>query len=142
MLSKMRVVLVLAVLGMVLSVYAQSRGKRDSLKGLVFEVEDWSEPKDAWVVDVFPPNKWALWTQEEDVWSKRSMGQSLRTPHITKDRATPEDGAPVLHTKITGIPTGVYEVYMNGTNRLMALSLDGGQTAVPGYPIADNSPGR
>ncbi|MDQ0291777.1 hypothetical protein [Oligosphaera ethanolica] len=138
MLSKMRVVLVLAVLGMVLSVYAQSRGKRDSLKGLVFEVEDWSEPKDAWVVDVFPPNKWALWTQEEDVWSKRSMGQALRTPHITKDRATPEDGAPVLHTKITGIPTGVYEVYMNGTNRLLALSLDGGQTWFPGERHGEN----
>ncbi|MGI5925370.1 MAG: hypothetical protein ACOX9E_15600 [Lentisphaeria bacterium] len=128
MLSKTRVVLVLAVLGVALSVFGQSRGKRDSLKGLVFEVEDWSEPKDAWVVDVFPPNKWALWTKEEDVWSKRSMGQSLRTPYIRKDRATPEDGAPVLHTKITGIPAGVYEVYLNPTNRLMALSLDGGQT--------------
>jgi len=128
MLSKMRVILVLAALGVALSVFGQDRGMRDKLKGLVFEAEDWSEPKDAWVVDVFPPNKWALWTKEENVWAKRSMGQSLRTPHITADRATPEEGAPVLHTKITGIPAGVYEVYMNPTIRPLALSMDGGQT--------------
>ena len=36
MLSKMRVILVLAALGVALSVFGQDRGMRDELKGLVF----------------------------------------------------------------------------------------------------------
>jgi hypothetical protein len=138
MLSNKRLVLFLLLLGVAWNLCGQGRGKRDTLKGLVFEVEDWSEPKDAWVVDTFPPDKWALWTLEEDVWNKRSMGQSLRTPRITEDRATPEDGAPVLHTKITGIPNGIYEVYMNPTNRLLALSLDGGKSWYPSETSSEN----
>lgn len=102
-------------------------GKRDTLEGLVYEVEDWSEPKDAWNIDKGSSDKWNLWSKEENVIHKRSNGKSLITPSIKADRSTPEEGAPVLHTKITGIPNGRYQVYMNGTNRRMAMSFDAGK---------------
>jgi len=101
------------------------RGLRTRLKGLVYEVEDWTTPKDGWLKDQHPARKWCLWTQEQDVWSKRSMGQSLQSPRIETDRERPEDGAPVLHTRITGIPQGFYLVYMNHPCRAMAISSDG-----------------
>ena len=72
----------------------QYRGKRAKLKGLVFEAEDWSSPKDAWLKDTRSPRKWCLWTTEQDVFRKRSMGASLQSPPITKDRATSRDGYP------------------------------------------------
>ncbi len=100
----------------------------DRLKGLVFEAEEWSEPKDAWLVDRGAETKWTLWTTEEDVWKKRSKGKSLKTPVVKKDRETPEEGAPPLHTRITGIPKGSYKVFMNHTNRRLGLSFDGGKT--------------
>jgi hypothetical protein len=98
---------------------------RSRLKGLVFETEDWSEPKDAWVKDKSLPDKWCLWTTEEDVIHKRSGGQSLKSPDVKADRATPAEGAPPLHTRITGIPAGLYQVWMNSPNRNIALSFDG-----------------
>ncbi|MDO5581288.1 MAG: hypothetical protein Q4G69_09135 [Planctomycetia bacterium] len=103
-------------------------GKRDTLEGLVYEVEEWSEPKDAWNADKGTSDKWNLWSKEENVINKRSNGKSLITPVVKKDRDTPEEGAPVLHTKITDIPNGRYHVYMNGTNRRMAMSFDAGKT--------------
>lgn len=106
-------------------VLAHGQDKRSTLKGLVFEAEDWSTPRDAWVQDKHPPDKWCLWTQEEDVQRKRSGGQSLQSPRIEKDRGTPEEGAPPLHTHITGIPPGLYQVWMNGPARPIALSFDG-----------------
>jgi hypothetical protein len=39
----------------------------DRLQGLVYEAEEWSEPKDAWLVDRDTPNKWTLWTTEYKV---------------------------------------------------------------------------
>ncbi len=98
---------------------------RSRLKGLVFEAEEWSSPSDAWLKDEHPAEKWCLWTKEEDVANKRSGGQSLQSPRITADRAAPEDGAPPLHTHITGIPQGLYRVWMNNPARTIALSFDG-----------------
>jgi len=36
------------------------QGLREQLKGLVFEAEDWSEPKDAWLKDKDTPDRWNL----------------------------------------------------------------------------------
>ena len=59
------------------------------LEGLVYETEDWSEPKDAWQKDVRSPNKWNLWTTEENIEAKRSRRASLQSPHIAEDRQSP-----------------------------------------------------
>ena len=115
------------------------------LEGLVYETEDWSEPKDAWQKDVRSPNKWNLWTTEEDIEAKRSRRASLQSPHIAEDRQSPEDGAPPLHTKITGIPNGWYHAYMGRTNRYLGISFDGvnwqksdiGETFLGFYDIKD-----
>ncbi|PIZ41309.1 MAG: hypothetical protein COY42_19595, partial [Armatimonadetes bacterium CG_4_10_14_0_8_um_filter_66_14] len=103
----------------------QAAGLRDRLQGLVYEVEDYTEPKDAWVENRDLPDKWNLWSTEEDVVSKRSLGRALRSPRVTAERATPEEGAPALHTRVTGIPPGVYHVYQSPPQRPMAVSLDG-----------------
>ena len=125
------------------------RGRRARLKGLVFEAEDWTTPKDAWLKDKSAADKWTLWTTEEDVWSKRSMGASLRSPVTKADRKAPEDGAPPLHTRIAGIPPGVYAVFLSPSNRLMAYCLDGtswkktepryGETPLGLFKIADGT---
>lgn len=96
---------------------------RSRLKGLVFESEDWSEPKSAWVKDERRPDKWCLWTTEGK--GKRSGDQSLVSPRIEKDRSSPEEGAPPLHMHITGIPKGTYIAYLGNTTRPIAVSLDG-----------------
>lgn len=101
------------------------RGRRAQLKGLVYEAEDWSSPKDAWVKDEYRDDKWTLWTAEDDVWNKRSMGASLRSPIAKHDRRAPEDGAPPLHTRIASIPNGTYAAFLAPSNRPMAWSLDG-----------------
>ncbi|MEW6357864.1 MAG: hypothetical protein AB1696_16135 [Planctomycetota bacterium] len=110
---------------LLISLSASAQDFRSRLQGLVYEAEDWTTPKEAWVKDQYPPDKWCLWTTEEDVWKKRSGGQSLKSPPVMEDRKTPEDGAPPLHTRITGIPPGVYQVWMNSPNRNIALSDDG-----------------
>ncbi|MBR0239405.1 MAG: hypothetical protein IJQ39_15030, partial [Thermoguttaceae bacterium] len=109
---------------------AWAQTKRERLEGLVFEVEDWSEPKDAMKLNQPGASNWQIWTKEDDVIHKRSNGASVTTPVLPMgaDRDKPEDGAPVLHTKITDIPAGRYRVFMNGTNRPLALSFDGGKT--------------
>ncbi len=100
-------------------------GLRDRLEGLVYEVEDWTEPDNAWLTNKTAPDKWCLWTSEPNVIEKRSNGASLKTPVIKKDRKSPEEGAPPLHTKITGIPNGVYKVYTGLGPRPLTLSFDG-----------------
>lgn len=110
---------------LVCSLSLSGQDKRSTLQGLVFEAEEWSTPRDAWVKDVHPPDTWCLWTQEEDVQRKRSGGQSLQSPRIEADRPTPEDGAPPLHTHLTGIPPGLYQVWMNGPARPIALAFNG-----------------
>ena len=95
------------------------------LEGLVYEAEEWSEPKNAWQKNTPSPNKWNLWTNEENVEAKRSRGASLQSPYVSTDRKTPKDGAPPLHTKITGIPKGLYRAYLGKSNRFLAFSFDG-----------------
>lgn len=104
------------------------KGLRDTLEGLVYEAEDWTEPKDAWGVNIKPVNKWNLWTTEDRVWDKRSNGGSLQSPIIKEDRKSPEEGAPMLHTRITGIPVGFYQAFLSRTARPLGYSLDGGKT--------------
>ena len=96
------------------------------LPGVIYETEDWSTPRDAWLTNHASATKWNLWTTEGR--GKRSRDASLVSPVVAKDRATPEEGAPVLHTHITGIHRGVYRAWLGPTNRPLAYSLDGGKT--------------
>lgn len=96
------------------------------LPGLIYEVEDWTTPRDGWLTNRVTPNKWRLWTTEGP--GKRSRDAALVSPVIEKDRATPEAGAPALHTHITGIPAGVYRAWLGSTTRPLAYSLDAGGT--------------
>lgn len=111
---------------------AQCKGLRDRLEGLVYEVEEWSTPRDGWLKDQTSPDKWKLWTTEKNAWNARSGGQALRSPDVQEDRKSPEEGAPVLHTKITGIPVGIYKVFCGKTVRPLAFSFDKGTTWVKG----------
>ena len=103
-----------------------SEGLRDQLEGLVYEVEEWSSPQ-AWNLNKASSDQWQIWTKEEDVVRKRSNGASVTTPVLPQDadRKSPEEGAPPLHTKITGIPNGFYQVFSSPSNRPLAISLDG-----------------
>jgi rhamnogalacturonan endolyase len=92
---------------------------------LRFEAEDWTRPKAAWVEDRDTPDHWNLWSTDKDAekkWSGR--GTVLRSPLVKRDRESPEDGAPPLHTKITGIPKGIYDVEVR-IGRTVGVSLDG-----------------
>ncbi|MBM4083661.1 MAG: hypothetical protein FJ272_02640, partial [Planctomycetes bacterium] len=108
-----------------LSRMGNAQDLRSRLEGLVYEVEEWTTPTDAWHKDKSSADKWNLWTTEEDVHKKRSKGASLQSPKVEKDRATPEEGAPPLHSHITGIPNGLYHVYQSPPNRAIAVSYDG-----------------
>lgn len=94
-------------------------------QSLVYEAEDYSTPTDGWLLNEDDPGKWKLYTQEEDVEHKRSRGASLVSPIAKEDRATPDDGAPALHTHLTGIPAGSYDVSILNVTRILAISLDG-----------------
>jgi hypothetical protein len=113
------------------------------LPGLIFEAEDWSTPC-AWQTNKVTANQWRLWTTEGA--GKRSRDAALTTPKIERDRATPEEGAPPLHTRLTGIPRGLYRAWLGPTTRPLAYSLDvgrtwlksgGGETALGIFDIRD-----
>ena len=95
---------------------------------LQFEVEHYTTPKDAWLVDKFTETKWNLWSTDKDAKKKWSEGIVFQSPRVMEDRKTPEDGAPVLHTKITGISKGRYSVDLTTVGRGLAISLDAGKT--------------
>ncbi|MBT3290732.1 MAG: hypothetical protein HN380_25535, partial [Victivallales bacterium] len=71
-----------------------------------FEAEDWTTPKDAWQVNEHTDTKWNLWSTDKGAKKKWSGGVVLQSPRVFTDRKTGEEGAPVLHTVITGIPKG------------------------------------
>lgn len=135
----MRRVVCLAGLAAALVAFAQAPAP------LRFEVEEWTEPKDAWIADRMTADHWCLWSTDQDAQKKWSKGVVLRSPEVKEDRAKGEDGAPVLHTKITGIPNGFYDVVMNG-GRLIGLSFDNqtwapskGGTIAAGHEITDGT---
>jgi rhamnogalacturonan endolyase len=93
---------------------------QDTLK---FEAEDVSSPSDAWLNDVEPKDHWNLWSKDKDADKKWSGGRVLQSPVVKADRATPEEGAPVLHTVIPNVPNGTWVVEIK-YGRGLAISLD------------------
>jgi rhamnogalacturonan endolyase len=91
---------------------------------LRFEAEEVTEPTDAWNVNQFSDNKWNLWSTDKDAEKKWSGGVVLQSPRVMKDRATPEEGAPVLHTIVRDIKPGKYYVDMGGVGRPIGISYD------------------
>ncbi len=91
---------------------------------LRYEAEAWSEPKSAWIENKDTPDHWNLWSKDKDAESKWSKGVVLRAPAALKTRNTPEEGAPPLHTRITGIPAGTFDVSVKIV-RTLGVSLDG-----------------
>ena len=92
---------------------------------LQFEVENYTTPKDAWRVNKPSKDKWNLWSTDKDAMRKWSGGIVFQSPLVMEDRGRPEDGAPVLHTHITGIPNGKYVVMLTTVGRGLAVSFDG-----------------
>lgn len=95
-----------------------------ALAQLRFEPEDYSSPRDAWLKDKTTADRWMLWSTDRDADKKWTRGIVLKSPPVTADRATPEEGAPPLHTVLTGIPKGHYHVEIK-SGRVLAVSLDG-----------------
>ncbi len=95
-----------------------------SWEPLIYEAEDYSTPKEAWLVDETSTTHWNLWSTDKDAHRKWSGGVVLQSPRVEEDRAAPEEGAPPLHTHITGIPPGRYEVEIK-LGRALAVSRDG-----------------
>ncbi len=91
---------------------------------LRFEAETVSGPESAWVKETSAPDRWTLWSTDKDAEKKWSGGVVLRAPPVTADRASPEEGAPPLHTVIRGVPPGVYTVDVRVV-RVLGVSLDG-----------------
>jgi rhamnogalacturonan endolyase len=96
-----------------------------NFKPLVYEAEDYTTPKSAWKTNKTSADHWNLWSTDSDAAKKWSGGVVLQSPMIKQDRATPEEGAPPLHTHITGIPKGRYIVELGGMGRTLAISRDG-----------------
>ena len=115
-----------ALLLLLVSTSAATNTNFRGLPGLIYEVEDWSTPREAWQTNRASATKWNLWTTEGA--GKRSRDAALVTPKIARDRATPEEGAPPLHTRITGIPRGDYRAWLGPSPRPLAYSRDGGHT--------------
>ncbi len=92
---------------------------------LRFEAEAWSSPTDAWITEDSAADKWTLWSTDVDAEVKWSGGVVLRSPTAVEDRARPEDGASALHTRIAGIPPGVYDVELPKIVRSLGYSFDG-----------------
>lgn len=91
---------------------------------LIYEAEDYSAPTDAWQVNKTSADRWNLWSTDQDAKKKWSGGVVLQSPIVKQDRARPEEGAPPLYTRITGIPRGRYEVELK-LGRALAVSCDG-----------------
>lgn len=95
--------------------------------GIVFEAERISEPSGAWLRDRSTADHWNLWTKEQQIERKRSAGAVLASPSVKADHATPEEGAPPLHSVVRGLKPGLYQVYVSAPGRPLAYSLDGRQ---------------
>ncbi len=91
---------------------------------LVFEAEDVSHPEAAWGHDIRPVDRWNLWSKDVDAEKKWSGGKVLQSPPVLEDRRSPEEGAPVLHTRLTDIPEGRWVVSIK-FGRELGVSRDG-----------------
>lgn len=91
---------------------------------LVYEAEAFTGPASAWMPDKPSTDHWNLWSTDSDAQKKWSGGVVLQSPVVKQDRATPEEGAPPLHTRVTGIPNGRYEVEIR-MGRTLAISRNG-----------------
>lgn len=85
---------------------------------LVFEAEAYSSPTAAWLTNRESPSNWNLWGQDTDAEKKWSGGVVLRSPRVAADRNSDAEGAPLLHTRLTGIPPGYYEVTVKHSRAL------------------------
>ena len=94
---------------------------------LTFEAEAVSGPASAWLENKSTPDHWNLWSKDSDAAKKWSGGVVLQSPPVMADRASPAEGAPPLHTHITGIPNGHYDVTVK-MSRTLGVSRDGGKT--------------
>lgn len=119
------VVLLIAVIAPGVRVHAQDpTPPAKDITPLHFEPQDWSTPKDAWLINKSTESKWNLWSGDKDAAKRWTGGVVLQSPPVLKDRATPEEGAPPLRTRITGIPSGRYDVSIKAA-RTLGVSLDG-----------------
>lgn len=91
---------------------------------LRYEAEDYTTPKEAWQINTFSEDHWNLWSTDKNADKKWSGGVVLQSPAVKEDRKSGEEGAPVLHTVIEGVPKGIYDIYINST-RSIGVSLDG-----------------
>ncbi|MCX7817769.1 MAG: hypothetical protein N2652_00905 [Kiritimatiellae bacterium] len=103
---------------------SSSSGEPGSLTTLVFEAETVSSPTTAWTTNRSRPDRWNLWSTDSDAQRKWSGGVVLQSPPVRKDRASADEGAPPLHTRIEHLPPGRYDVVLRPT-RPLAVSLDG-----------------
>jgi len=95
-------------------------------EGIVFQAEAISTPHSAWLDNRSDDTHWNLWTKEQDIDKKRSGGAVLASPAVKADRTTAEEGAPPLHSVVSGLKPGWYRVFASSPGgRPLAYSLDG-----------------
>jgi len=94
-------------------------------EGIVYESEAISTPSSAWKLNRSSADHWTLWTTEPNIDRKRSGHAVLVSPAVAKDRATPDEGAPPLHSVVSDLKPGAYRVYVSPPGRPLAYSLDG-----------------
>ncbi len=104
--------------GSLAELFAQERPIR-------FEAEDVTQPIDAWQTNRFSDDKWNLWSTDKDADKKWSGGVVLQSPRVEKDRNSPDDGAPPLHTAIRDLAPGKYYAELGGVSRPIGVSFDG-----------------
>lgn len=92
-----------------------------------FQAENVSGPPGSWLTDKMTDSRWNLSSAGIPEGTKWSGGKVLQSPPVLADRATPEEGAPPLHTHITGLANGRYEATIR-MSRTLGISRDGGKT--------------
>jgi hypothetical protein len=91
---------------------------------LVFEAEAFVVNPEALVRDRSVVDTWNVWSTDKEALAKWSGGVVLQSPRVLADRATPEEGAPALRLRLTGIPAGAYFIDLK-YGRGLAVSTDG-----------------
>ena len=108
--------------------------------GLFYQIEDWAQPKDAWVEDQIDPRKWSL-TRESGPHSRTNNHElALQGPAESGPHTARQEGAPPLHVQIKGVPAGIYMAFLNDTAQAVSVSFNGEEWSVlypshPGFEI-------